>query len=282
VSLLPGATEILLALGLDDELVGVTHRCEVPATGEEPAVLTRTGSGGGDALDAAALVDADPELVITGPGDDGSVGPRIVDDAFADGEVRPSVLTLAPTSVEGVLNAIIAVGAMTEAEDEALGIVEGLRERLRGLEDIVLSRRDHGFRPPRLAVVDPGAPPLAAGRWVPDQVRLAGGWDVLGHGGAPPQATSWEAVHDVDPEVLVLAPGGLALADAIRAWEAGPRPERWADLRAVHDDRVFLVDGAPFGLPGPRVVDGIEILAELIDPAAFDGMSPPATWARAR
>ena len=85
VSLTPAATEILLALGLEEELVGVTHRCEVPAAGEEAVVLTRTGSGGGDALDAQALVDTDPELVITGPGDDGSVGARLVEAAGGKG-----------------------------------------------------------------------------------------------------------------------------------------------------------------------------------------------------
>ena len=191
VSLLPAATEILLALGLEEELVGITHRCEIPATGEEPAVLTRTGSGGGDALDAPALVEADPELVITGAGDDGSVGARLVEAAFADAAVRPSTLTLAPATVEGVLNAIVAVGAMTEAEDEALAVVEGLRERLKALEDIVIGRRDGGFRPPRLAVLDPGDPPVASGRWVPDQVRRAGGWDPLGQDGGRPEPTTW-------------------------------------------------------------------------------------------
>jgi iron complex transport system substrate-binding protein len=282
VSLLPAATEILLALGLEEELVGITHRCEVPATGEEPAVLTRTGSGGGDALDAPALVDADPELVITGSGDDGSVGARLVEAAFADAAVRPSVLTLAPSTVEGVLNGIVAVGAMTEAEDEALAVVEGMRERLKVLEDIVIGRRDGGFLPPRLVVLDPGDPPLTAGRWIPDQVRRAGGWELLGQDGGRPEPTTWAAVHDIDPEVLVLVPGGLPLPEAVRAWEAAPRPEGWADLRAVREDRAFVVDGGAFVLAGPRVVDGIEILAELIDPAAFDGMAPTASWARAR
>ena len=282
VSLLPAATEILLALGLEEELVGITHRCEVPATGEEPAVLTRTGSGGGDALDAPALVETDPDLVIVGPGDDGSIGTRLVDAAFADVTVRPSVLTIAPASVEGVLNAIAAVGAMTEAEDEALAVVEGLRERLKALEDIVIGRRDGGFRPPRLVVLDPADPPVMPGRWVPDQVRLAGGWELLAQDGARPEPTTWDSVRDVDPELLVLVPDGLPLPEAVRAWEAAPRPEGWAELRAVREDRVFVVDGGALLLAGPRVVDGIEILAELIDPSAFDGMAPTASWARAR
>jgi iron complex transport system substrate-binding protein len=181
-----------------------------------------------------------------------------------------------------VLNGIAAVGAMTEAEDEALAVVEGLRERLKVLEDIVIGRRDGGFQPPRLVVLDPGDPPTASGRWVPDQVRRAGGWDPLGHDGGRPGPTTWDAVRDLDPDVLVLVPGGLPLPEAVRAWEAAPRPDGWADLQAVRDDRAFVVDGGAFLLAGPRVVDGIEILAELIDPAAFDGMSPPASWARAR
>lgn len=281
-SLLPDATDILLALGLEDELVGVTHRCDVPAAAEDPVVLTAPGSGGGDALDAAALLEADPELVIVGDGEDGGVTGRLVEAAFADVEVPPSVLTLAPTSVEGVLNAIVAVGAMTEAEDEALAVVEGLRERLKGLQDIVLSRRDHGFEPPRVVLLREVDPPRTVGRWIPDQVRLAGGWELLGQVGGLPGPTSWADVADMDPEVLVLLPGGLPLEEAVRAWEASPRPDGWSDLRAVQQDRAWVVDGGAFVLAGPRVLDGIEILAELIDPLAFDGMSPPDTFLPAR
>ncbi len=281
VSLLPAATEILLALGLGDELVGVTHRCEVPPDAGDPPVLTRRHAGAGDALDAAALVDAAPDLVIVGDGGQGIDG-RAVEATFAGFEEAPTVLTLAPTSVEGVLNGIVAVGAMTEAEDDAIEVVEGLRERLKGTEEIVMGRRDHGFQPTRVVLLGAVDPPRTVGGWIPDQVRLAGGWELLGQEGERGQATTWDAVRDMDPEVLVLLPDGLPLREAMRAWEASPRPEGWADLRAVRDDRVFVVDGRCFMFAGPGVIDGIEILAELIDPAAFDGMSPPATWARSR
>jgi iron complex transport system substrate-binding protein len=281
VSLLPAATEILLALGLEGELVGITHECEVPAGAGEPVVLTAPGQEGGS-LDAAALAGLEPDLVVVGRGDDGTVGARTVQATFAGGAAEPSILTLAPSSIEGVLNGIVAVGAMTEAEDEAIGLVEELRERLKGLEEIVVGRRDHGFPPTRVVFLTAVDPPQASGRWIPEQVRLAGGWELLGQEGERPTTTSWAAVHDMDPEVLVVLPGDLPLDGAARAWEASPRPEGWTDLRAVRDDRVFVVDGGPFLRPGPRIVDGVEILAELIDPAAFDGMSPPATWARAR
>jgi iron complex transport system substrate-binding protein len=281
VSLLPAATEIVLALGLGDELTGVTHRCDVPPAATDPLVVTRRGEDGGpDVLDADALEEAAPDLVIAGEGDDGLMDARAVEARFAATASPPSILVLAPVSVEGVLNGIVAVGAMTEAEDEALGVVEDLRERLKGLHEIVMSRRDHGFAPPRVVLLGSVDPPRTVGGWVPDQVRLAGGWEILGTEGERPHETTWDAVRDMDPEVLVLLPGGLPLREAVRAWEATPRPEGWADLRAVRDGRAFVVDGPCFTLAGPGVIDGIEILAELIDPAAFDGMSPPATWAR--
>lgn len=258
VSFLPAATEIVIALGLDDELLDLS-RSRRP--------------------DLHALAAAEPELVLVG---DGEHGPalRDIEHAFPT-DRAPSVLTLAPGSVEGVLNAIVAVGAMTESEDEALAVVEDLRERLKVLTQVVVGRRDHGFGAPRVVVLDAVDTPRAAGRWVPDQVRLAGGWEVLGQAGEPGRRTTWASVAEVDPEVLVLLPDGLPLRDGIAAWADTPRPASWKDLRAVQDDRVFVVDGGAFAVGGPRVIDGIEILAELLDPAAFDGMAPPATWVHA-
>ena len=282
VSLLPAGTEIVVALGLDDELVGIGHRAAASAGLVQPPVVTHGGPGRRslDVLDLDAFVAADPDLVLVGQGDDGFLDARALQDALGT-RAHPSVLPLVPASVEGVLNAIVAVGAMTEAEDEALAVVEDLRERLKVLQEVVLGRRDHGFQPPRAVVLDAIDPPRAAGRWVPDQVRLAGGWELIGQAGEPARATTWSAVTEVDPEVLVLLPGGLPLRDGLAAWQAMPRPEGWLDLRAVRDRRVHVVDGGAFATAGPRVIDGIEILAELFDPAAFDGMAPPDTWVRA-
>jgi iron complex transport system substrate-binding protein len=281
VSLAPAGTEIVVALGLDDELVGVGHRAS--AAGLVPApFVTRpaTGPRHADALDIDAFLAADPDLVLVGSGDDGGIDARRLQDVLG-GRASPSVLSIAPGSVEGVLNAIVAVGAMTEAEDEALGVVEDLRERLKVLEEVVLGRRDHGFRPPRAVVLDAVDPPRSAGRWVPDQVRLAGGWELLGQAGEPSRSTTWAAIEDIDPEVLVLLPGGLPVRDGAAAWASAPRPDGWLELRAVRDRRVHVVDGGAFATAGPRIIDGIEILAELFDPAAFDGMAPPDTWLRA-
>jgi iron complex transport system substrate-binding protein len=276
VSLLPAATEIVIAIGLEDELVGVSDR-----SGLRPDAHTSTVVTGDGSLDPAALVATRPELVLVGDGPS-HPGSAQVRAALAAGGLDADVLTLAPATVEGVLNAISTVGAMTATEDAAMDVVEQLRERLRALEEVVVGRRDNGFRPPRVVVLDGLEPPRAVGSWVPDQVRLAGGWELLGREGSLSRSTTWAAVGELDPQVLVLAPAELRLVDAIAAWDRAPRPDAWTELPAVAAGRVFVVDGTCFSWPGPRVVDGIEILAELIDPAAFDGLAPPATWARAR
>jgi iron complex transport system substrate-binding protein len=289
VSLLPAATEIVFALGLGDELVGVTDACTFPFEARGLPIVARTMTDPRDVdaaprlvLDDVALAGAEPDLVIAGGAHGGgSVAYREASEAVANLGLEAEVIRLDPTSIEGVLNAIQAVGAMTEAEDEAMDVALGLRERLQSLEKIVLGRREHGFEPPRVIVLEGIEPPVAVGRWVPEQVRLAGGWELLGREGEAPAPTTWDAVLEMEPEVLVLALRGLDLDTVRDAWDRAPRPPGWASLPAVVAGRVFAADGpACFDHPGPRVVDGIEVLAELIDPAAFDGMVPPVTWIR--
>ena len=270
----------------------MTELCDVPAAlagvavvARRPVVAQASSPGPGARLlvvGPTSLVEADPDLII---GSDlcrvCTAGSRELRAMAADIDDEVEVLSLDPVSVEGVLNAIQAVGAMTEAEDAAMDVVVGLRERLQAVETIVVARREHGFVPPRVAALEWLDPPTAVGRWIPEQVRLAGGWELLGHEGERSSLTSWEAVREVDPEILVLMPSNLHLDDTVAAWAATPRPDGWDDLRAVRDGRVFAMDGAgQFARPGPRIVDGIEALAEIIDPLAFDGMSLPGSWVR--
>jgi iron complex transport system substrate-binding protein len=303
VSLLPSATEIVFALGLGDELVGVTHECDYPPEARDLPVVTRSVhdlSGASShhihglveesmrshtalyELDEAALAEAKPDLILTQElCRVCAVGYEQVNEVARRLEGEVTVLSLEPVSVEGILNAIQAVGAMTEAEDAALDVVEDLRERLRHVNEIVRGRRDGGFVPPRVAAIEWLDPPFACGHWVPEQVRLAGGWELLGSEGGKSVETTWAAVREVDPEIVILMPCGFDRARTVEEWDRLPKPEGWAELRAVRENRVFATDGsAYFSRPGPRILDGIELLAELIDPAAFDGMSPDGSWAR--
>ena len=301
VSLLPSATEIVFALGLGDELVGRTHECDFPpeaaavpalteSVGVEPGAtsrriherVTRSVHGGSSIyrLDEAALDAARPDLVLTQElCDVCAVSYRDVTDAVRTIDADVTVVSLEPTSLEGIFNTISTVGAMADAEDEAVGLLEMLRERLGGIENRVLQRRLEGFPPRRVVSLEWLDPPFAAGHWVPEQVRRAGGWDLLGQQGERSVETTWEAVLDVDPEQLLLMPCGFDAQTTAAEWERTTRPDRFGELRAVRRGEVFALDGSSyFSRPGPRVVDGIAMLAELFDPSGFMDQAPPEAW----
>ena len=300
VSLLPAATEIVWALGLADDLVGISHACDFPTAVAGRPVVTmaapalagapthgvdgpapRVAPGSGPPLvdiDEALLASLRPDLVLAGP-PAGLRGAGALAGLRAAGGLDATVVTLEPSSVEGIFHAIATVGAMADAEDEAVGLVEILRERLADVEEVVEERRDEGHRPPRVVALEWLDPPVSAGLWIPEQVRRAGGWEVLAADGEPGAPTSWDAVAEVDPETLLLVPCGMHLAAAVRAWRAAPRPRSWDLMQAVRRGHVVALDAsAYFSRPGPRVIEGIEILAEIFDPAAFVDLAPAGSW----
>jgi iron complex transport system substrate-binding protein len=302
VSLLPSATEIVCALGLGEELVGVTHECDWPpeaigkpvvtrdtqdvegrSSGEIHALVTAAMHGGSSlyALDEEKLAAVEPDLILTQElCRVCAVSYREVNEVARAIDADITVVSLEPSSIEGILNTITTVGAMAEVEDDALDLVETLRARLGAIEEIVAARREDGHRPPRVVGVEWLDPPFTVGHWVPEQIRRAGGWDLLGSDGAAAVATTWDAVREVDPEMLVLMPCGFHLAETIAEWERTPRPAWFGELDVARRGQLFAVDGsAYFSRPGPRVIDGIELLAELFDPDAFVDVAPFGSWA---
>jgi iron complex transport system substrate-binding protein len=303
VSLLPSATEIVCALGLGDELVGITHECDWPPEIAGTPVMTRSvhemaaassreihrlversihGGSSLYALDEAAMAAAQPDLILTQElCTVCAVGYREVNEVARRLDAEIAVVSLEPTSLEGIFNTIATVGAMTDAEDEAVEVVGGLRERLGRVETRVAQRRDAGRTPLRVVGLEWLDPPFAVGHWVPEQIRRAGAWDLLGAEGGRSVETSWDAVLDVDPEMLILMPCGFHLDDGRDSWARTPRPGSWDGLAAVRDGQVFLVDGsAYFNRPGPRVIDGVELLAELFDPEGAAASAPFGSWIR--
>ncbi len=303
VSLLPSATEIVCALGLADELVGISHECDWPSEIAGTPVMTRSVSEhraassreihrmvedsihGGSSLyqlDEEALAAAEPDLILTQElCAVCAVSYRQVNEVARAIDADITVVSLEPTSLEGIFNTIATVGAMADAEDEAVEVVGGLRERLGRLETRVAERREAGRPAVRIVGLEWLDPPFAVGHWVPEQIRRAGGWDLLGREGERSIETSWDAVRDVDPAALVLMPCGFHLADGLDAWRRTVRPAAWDRLAAVRDGQVFLVDGsAYFSRPGPRVIDGVELLAELFDPEGGPGRAPAGSWLR--
>lgn len=301
VSLLPSATEIVCAIGLGDSLVGVTHECDYPPEVVGKPVMTRSvhdltaassrdihrlvtasmhGGSSLYALDEEALAAAKPDLVLTQElCRVCAVSYREVNEVARAIDAEITVVSLEPTSIEGIFNTISTVGAMTETEDGAVDLVESLRERLGAVEEKVQARRDGGFRSPRVVGLEWLDPPFATGHWVPEQIRRAGGWEVLGSDGERSIQTTWDAVSEVDPEMLLLMPCGFHLPETVEAWAATRRPPGYEDLAAVRRGRVFALDGSSyFSRPGPRVIDGIELLAEIFDPDAFVDIAPHGSW----
>jgi iron complex transport system substrate-binding protein len=301
VSLLPSATEIVCAIGLGDDLVGVTHECDYPPEVVGKPVMTRSvhdlsaatsrdihrlvtasvhGGSSLYALDDAALAAAAPDLILTQElCRVCAVSYREVNEAARAIDADITVVSLEPTSIEGILNTISTVGAMTESEDAAVDLVESMRERLGAVEEKVQARRDAGGRSPRVVGLEWLDPPFASGHWVPEQIRRAGGWELLGADGDRSMQTTWDAVAEVDPEMLLLMPCGFHLRETLDEWAGTRRPPGYDDLTAVRRGQVFALDGsAYFSRPGPRVFDGIELLAEIFDPEAFVDVAPMGSW----
>ncbi len=301
VSLLPSATEIICAIGLADELVGVTHECDYPPEAVGKPVLTRSvhdlsasssrdihrlvsasvhGGSSLYALDEGALAAVEPDLIVTQElCRVCAVSYTEVNDVARAIDADITVVSLEPTTIEGIFNTITTVGAMTEAEDAAVDLVESLRERLGVVEAQVQRRRDAGQRPRRVVGLEWLDPPFAVGHWVPEQIRRAGGWDLLGADGERSSQTTWDAIGKVDPEMLLLMPCGFHLAETVAAWARTGRSPGHAELAAVRRDQVFALDGsAYFSRPGPRVIDGIELLAEIFDPGGFVDIAPLGSW----
>mgnify|MGYP001817441850 FL=1 len=275
ISLAPSATEIVYALGLGDQLVGRTHRCDYPAEALDVPVVTVDDPDTPERrLDGALLAKLGPDLVLT----DGSEEHAVVDYAeisdIVGGMTRETTLVaLAPQTVEGILNSISTVGAYTESEFEAVGLVEILRERLGSVG------LGYGPGTRRVVVIESLEPLLAAGNWVPEMVRRAGGWELIGREGEPSVATTWEQVREVEPQVLVLALRATDAAGAEAALESVALPVWFDELLAVRDGEFFAVDGRGlFVRPGPRVVEGIAVLAELCYPEVFAGAGPVESW----
>jgi iron complex transport system substrate-binding protein len=303
VSLLPSATEIVYALGLGDQLVGRTHECDYPVdVADVPTVTADVAPGsaaevssrrihdrvaeaihGGSSLyrlDTELLADLRPDLVLTQElCDVCAVSYREVNAAVRAIGGDITVVSLEPHTIEGILNTVATVGAFAEAEDEAVGLVELLRERLLGLEQRVLERRAEGVASRRAVVLEWLDPPFASGHWVPEMVRRAGGWELLGREGERSLQTSWGQVREVEPEVMVLALCGFDAVRASRELEDAALPAWFNQLEAVSDGQLFAVDGSGlFSRPGPRVIDGVALLAQLFDPEGFADATPSDAW----
>ncbi len=283
-SLLPSATEIVAALGLADQLVGVSHECDYPA--EAVAHLPRlTRSAVPPGLSAAEIDAAVSDLLRRGASlydvDEpllNSLAPDVVvTQALCDvcavsyGDVqqlaqrltsRPRVISLTPPDIDGILDDILTVAVGVEAAERGHELVAAIRERLERVDEAV-----SGQPRPRVAAIEWLDPPFAGGHWVPEMIQLAGGQDVLGQAGEKSFRVTWEEVLAARPEVIALIPCGYSLEAVAVEWRTLPKPDGWEQLPAVVTGRVYALDAnSYFSRPAPRVVDGVELLARVLHP----------------
>lgn len=277
-SLVPSSTEMLFALGLGDQVVAVTHECDWPPEAASIPHLTRTVIPDGlsaaeidravretvDAgrplyeLDAKRLEGLDPNLIVTQAVCD--VCAVSYDDVVAVAATLPSkprVISLDPMTLDEVLDDVRRLGDATETTAESRLLREQARRRIDAVQHAVADAAR-----PRVAAIEWLDPAFIAGHWVPEMIRLAGGEDVLGSSGERSRTAEWEEVAAAEPDVVIAMPCGY---DARRSAEEAERFEdRLATLGA---QRVVAVDAsAYFSRPGPRLIDGIELLGHLLHP----------------
>ena len=288
VSLLPSATEIVYALGLEDQLVGVTHECDHPLSARDRPRLTASrishetmssaeidhavrshldGHGSIYDLDEKLLRELKPDLIITQElCEVCAVSYKTVERAarMFDGECR--VVSLEPTTIKDIFENIRTIGELTGRADEAGLVVGDLAARVDALAAALADAR----RRPRTLMLEWIEPPFAPGHWVPEQVALAGGDHKFGSAGGKSRTTTAREIRDYAPETVVLIPCGYYKEDTLRALEDARLPEGWHELPAVRAGEVWAVDATSyFSRPGPRVVEGAEILARVLHPEVF-------------
>jgi iron complex transport system substrate-binding protein len=295
VTLLPSATEIVYALGL--EPVATSHECDwPPGAAETPAVnrsrvdpeapageidaqvLEAEASGGVYEIDLDALERTDPDLIVSqGICDVCAVDSVLVREAVEELGLDCEVLTTDPHSLADVFDDIGRIGRATGREDRADEVVSGLRERVDRVRERTADRP--AAERPRVAVLDWTDPVMTAGHWVPELVEWAGGEYGLADPGAASRPREWTEIRDYDPEALVVAPCGFDLDRTFENLADLADREGWADLTAVREGRAYALDGHHYlNRPGPRLVDSLEHLAGLLSPGRFD--APPADVAR--
>lgn len=284
ISLLPAATDIVALLGAADQLVGVSHECDAVGMRASTPRVTSTAipDGSAQSVDAAvrsrsaigeALYDLDRDL-IRALGPDLLLTQAVCDVcAVHESDVRslaarldPSatVITLAATTLDGVLADIERVACGVGLGDLGAAAVAALRERLADVHN----RLRAALAPrPRVAVIEWPGPVFVAGHWVPDMVRRAGGHDVVGRSGVHSTVVSGRAIEAADPEILFVAPCGYDAARARQAADALLLETEWAWAR---DRPVWALDANTLtSRPGPALIRGVEVLAAALHPSLF-------------
>jgi len=292
LSLLPSATEIVYALGCGDSLVGVSHECDYPEDAKtKPIVSTSSLSsnlGSGEihskvsehhhsnlslyAIDEQLLQRIDPDVILTQE--------LCTVCAIPVAQVRDAarilagprcVVSLEPNNLHQILDNISSVAEVTGRQTAAYELVRSLENRIAHIRSVAARAVER----PKVFCMEWMDPPMAGGHWIPEMVRIAGGIDGLGREGKSSTVIEWGQVSAFTPQIVVIMPCGYQISRTVKEIDHLACLPGWYELPAVRDGRVYVVDSpAYFSRPGPRIVNGLEILAQIIQPAMFSGFIP--------
>jgi iron complex transport system substrate-binding protein len=288
-SLLPSATEVIASLGLSDELVGISHECDYPPSIKNVPVMVEPmipphGLSSDDIdrqvhqlvasgqrlyrLKDDLLRQAQPDLILS---QDlchvCAVTPDQLHQALSSMPRQPTVLTLNPSTVHDVIDDVVRIGDAAGRSAEGHRLATQLRDRLEAIRTRVLGI----LHRPRVVCIEWLSPLYVAGHWVPEMVQLAGGQDVLAQPGSPSRVVTWDEVLAAAPDILLVMPCGFSVERTqTELSQLLQQPDQWRLSRNLAQ-HTFLVDASSFfSRPGPRLIDGIELLTAILHPSGDD------------
>jgi iron complex transport system substrate-binding protein len=290
-SLLPSATEIAFALGLGDQVVAVSHECDYPPEASTRPVLTKSAihrkmhksldvdreveKRGGDIyeIDEKLLEELKPDLILTQElCAVCAVSYTKVKEAARVLDADTKIVSLEPNNLEEIIDNIRLVGKIAGKASQAEELASRLSQRIDRVRE---KTRNVEYRP-RVFFMEWLEPPWAGGHWIPQMADYAGGVEGLGNLGRPSQKIAWTRVLDYQPEIIVLSPCGFDLKGVKEESHVLSSYPGWDTIPAFNNSRIYAVNAsAYFSRPGPRVVDGLELLAHIIHPELFPE-KPPA------
>lgn len=288
VSLIASATEIVCALGFESHLVGRSHECDYPESVQRLPICTRPKFDPDGTsyeidqrvkailqeglsvyrVDGDKLRELEPDVIVTQSHCEVcAVSLRDVERAVCTWlSACPQLVSLAPNGLADVWTSIEQVALALKVPERGAEVIQHLQGRMRAIAE----KTREIERRPRVACIEWLDPLMAAGNWMPELVEMAGGISCFGVAGAHSPWMTWEQLYAADPEVIVLLPCGFDIPRTRRDLPVLTNRPEWSRLRAVQSGRVFLADGNQFfNRPGPRLVESLEILAELLHPELF-------------
>lgn len=300
VSLLSSATEMLFALGLGDQVLAVSHECDWPP---QALKLPRATHSRIDSLQTSLAIDGQvkqllatgeplyeidepllrslaPDLIVTQAQCD-VCAIRLADvlrlQSSAPELQQTRVLPLNPNSLEDVLIDLVRLAAATGTQSIAAALNSGYRQRVAAV--VARTAALGATERPRVLCIEWIDPLMPAGNWTPQLIRFAGGISGLAAGGEHSRYATWDEVAALDPQVIIVAPCGFDLPRTLKEAEYLRRVPVWQKLNAVQNDRVFAIDGnALLNRSGPRLIETLEVLAQLIHPQLFSDFGHAAFW----